>query len=287
MSDIFIIENLFLIIVALIWILVAIVQDFRKLEVANWWNFSFIIIAISYRAFLSVAQWEYRYFMWGIIGLGIGWLIANLFYYAKIFAGGDAKLLFALGAVLPLSFNWKTNVEILIWFLALFLVSGALYGVVYSLVLVILRRKEFSKEFNIHLKKHKVILGIVSIIGLLIFAYGFFNGFILLWLGVLIFVSPWLLVYAKSIEEACLTKLVSPKEVTTGDYIVNSVKIGKKVICPNWQGLSDLEADLLKRGYKRKILIRYGIPFTPGFLFGLILMLVIFWFNLNSLIILF
>ena len=48
------IENLPLVVLALIWIIVSVVQDFRKREVENWWNFSLISIALAYRAFLSV-----------------------------------------------------------------------------------------------------------------------------------------------------------------------------------------------------------------------------------------
>ena len=56
-------ENLFLIVLAFIWIIVAIVQDFRKREIANWLNFSLIAIVLAYRAFVSIAILNY----WSIL----------------------------------------------------------------------------------------------------------------------------------------------------------------------------------------------------------------------------
>jgi len=47
------VENWFLIIIGLIWIVVAVMQDFKRREVDNIWNFSLIGIALAYRAGIS------------------------------------------------------------------------------------------------------------------------------------------------------------------------------------------------------------------------------------------
>jgi len=96
-------EFWFLIVLAFVWIIIAIIQDLRKREVANWLNFSFVAVALVYRVFLSILLWDYRYFVYGAAGFAIFFVFANFFYYARIFAGGDAKLLMALGAVFPFS----------------------------------------------------------------------------------------------------------------------------------------------------------------------------------------
>ena len=98
-TEIFSPVNLFLIVIAVIWIVFAVIQDFRKREVANWWNFSLIAFVFAYRAFLSLNSGDYRYFLWGLIGFVAGFILANAFYYARMFAGGDAKLLMALGTI--------------------------------------------------------------------------------------------------------------------------------------------------------------------------------------------
>ena len=42
-------ENLFLILLALVWIIGAVLQDLRRREVDNVWNFSLIGFALAYR----------------------------------------------------------------------------------------------------------------------------------------------------------------------------------------------------------------------------------------------
>ena len=48
--------------------------------------------------------------------------------------------------------------------------------------------------------------------------------------------------------------------------------IGKKIIKPNWQGLSDGEIKFLKKNgnLRKKIKIKDGVAFVPGFLIGFI-----------------
>ena len=45
-----------------------------------------------------------------------------------MFAGGDAKLLMALGSILPLTLSFNLNLKILIVFLICFLIFGGIYG---------------------------------------------------------------------------------------------------------------------------------------------------------------
>ena len=95
-------EIIFLIILALIFILVATFQDLRMREVANWINFSLIIFALGFRFFWSLfSESGFGFFYQGLIGFGIFFILGNLFYYGRIFAGGDAKLMIAMGAILP------------------------------------------------------------------------------------------------------------------------------------------------------------------------------------------
>ena len=140
LNEIFIPENLFLIGLGIVWMIVAIIQDFRSREVANWWNFSLIVAALSYRGFISISSANYWPALWGVIGLVVGIILGNLFYYARMFAGGDAKLMYSLGTLLPLGMTWRLNLSLLIWFLLLFLVVGGVYGLVYSFILCLVNK---------------------------------------------------------------------------------------------------------------------------------------------------
>jgi len=50
-TEIFSSANIFLIVIAIVWMIFAVIQDFRKREVANWWNFSLIAFVLAYRLF--------------------------------------------------------------------------------------------------------------------------------------------------------------------------------------------------------------------------------------------
>ena len=266
-------ENLFLIIIGLIWIVIAVVQDFRKREVANWWNFSLVGIALSYRAFASVWINDYWYFLWGLIGYLIFIILGYAFYYARVFAGGDAKLLMGLGAILPLSNQPTTNLTISICFIILFLICGSVYGLLYSLVLALKNSKKFSKEFKKQRLNHKkTFIIFTTLSALTVITVLIIQELILLWTSLIIFSFPFLISYAKAIEESCLIVEKKPKQLTLGDWLYKTVKIGNKKIKPNWEGLSEKELKLLKK-YRGKVLIKEGIPFTPAFLFAYIVLI--------------
>ncbi|MBU2053223.1 MAG: prepilin peptidase [Nanoarchaeota archaeon] len=95
---------IFLIVLGFVWIIFASVQDLKNKEVANWLNFSLIIFALGFRFFYSLFyRGGFSFFYQGLIGLGIFFVLGNLLYYGRMFAGGDAKLMIAMGAVLPFS----------------------------------------------------------------------------------------------------------------------------------------------------------------------------------------
>lgn len=272
-------ENWFLITLALVWIIVAVIQDLRKREIANWWNFSLIAIALAYRAFLSVLYWDYRYFVFGLAGFGIFFALANVFYYSRVFAGGDAKLLMALGAVLPFSSLIFENLLIFFYFIVFLLFSGSVYGLLFSFVLASRNRKKFSQEFLRQFEKNKKLFAIFICIVIISLIFVFLiKEYLLFYVSLLFLLSPFLYVYAKSIEESCMVRAIKPRDLTEGDWLYQDVKVGKKKIKASWEGLSSKELKILKKRATRKILIKQGIPFTPAFFFAFFLLLWKFWF---------
>ncbi|MEK6935384.1 MAG: prepilin peptidase [Nanoarchaeota archaeon] len=263
-------ENWFLILLGIIWIIGAVLQDFKRREVDNLWNFSLIAIALAYRASVSVFNGNYWFMLNGLIGLGIFFIIGNIFYYSRMFAGGDAKLLMALGTILPLSYNWIINFKIFGLFILLFLIFGSFYSLVYAIVLMFVNFKKFTKEFIKQWKNYKKMFFIVLIfvgVWVVLMIVLDFMSFSLIGLVILLF--PVLFVFAKSIEESCLVKEVNYDKITLGDWLYKPVKIKGRIIKADWEGLSSGELDLIRIN-KKKVWIKYGIPFTPSFLFGLI-----------------
>jgi len=265
-------EDIFLIIVGLVWIFVAVIQDFRKREIANWWNFSLIGIGLAYRAFVSVFLWDYSYFVWGIIGFSVFFVLAYAFYYARVFAGGDAKLLMSLGVVLPYSDTIIENIELVLYFIILFLICGSIYGLLYSLGLALKNSKKFRKEFSRQFQKNKRLVKIFLLIAIVVLiAVLIVREFMFILFSLLVLIFPFLFVYAKSIEESCLIVEKKGSQLTVGDWLYKEVKVGKRKVKPNWEGLSEKELKILKK-YKGKVLVKEGIPFTPAFLFAFIIL---------------
>jgi Flp pilus assembly protein protease CpaA len=104
-------EGVFVILLlGFIWVLFASIHDWRKKEVANWLNFSLITFTIGFRFFYSLYDGEWNFFIQGLAGIAVFLLLGNLFYYSRIFAGGDAKLMIALGGVLFFSNSFYENI---------------------------------------------------------------------------------------------------------------------------------------------------------------------------------
>lgn len=267
-------EIVFLFILALIWILFATIQDLRTREVSNWLNFSLIIFAIGFRLFYSLFSSDWNFLFQGLIGLGIFFVIGNVFYYCRIFAGGDAKLLISLGAILPVYNNFLSNLKVFVLFLILFLIVGAFYGLIYSFVLVGKNFKSFKKGFFYSVKNNKKTILIFAGIAILFAFIGFVSD-IFFYFGILFFVSPYLFIYAKTLEKNCLVKRVNPKQLKEGDWLLNDIRVGSKTVRASWNGLDSDQIKLLKK-FKKEVYIKEGIPFVPVFLISFLILFALF-----------
>ncbi len=262
-------EIIFLFVLALIWIIFATIQDLRKREIANWVSFSLIVFALGFRFFYSLfSETGFNFFYQGVLGLGVFFLIGNFFYYGRLFAGGDAKLMIALGAILPFSQNFSTNLNIFILFLFVFLIAGAVYSLIISLIISFRNFKKFRKEFGKIFNKNKKFLYFVMFLGLVLMVIGF--NTLIFYLGIIVFIVAYLYVFAKAVDEACMIKKIKTSLLREGDWLYRDVKIGKKIIKATWSGLNKKEIRLIHRN-KKFVLIRQGIPFTPVFLISFLI----------------
>jgi Flp pilus assembly protein protease CpaA len=269
-------EVIFLLGLALVWIVFATMQDLRQREVADWLNFSLILFALGFRLFYGLfSEAGFELFYQGLIGLGIFFVVGNLFYYGRIFAGGDAKLMIALGTILPLSENFIINIKLYLLYLALFLFVGAFYGLGVTLFLAIKNSKSFKKEFAKRFKLNKKLVYLVMLLGLVVMVLGFIQGLLLV-LGVLIFILPYLYLFAKSVDECCMVKRLKPSELTEGDWLYKAVKVGNKKIEVDWDGLDKEDIKLIKR-YHKSVEIRQGVAYVPVFLISFLIFIYMFY----------
>lgn len=261
-------EYYFLFALGFIWTVFAIVQDMRFREVANWLNFSLIGFALAYRAFYSVFSEDYMFFLLGLGGYGFFYLLSNGLYYSKAFAGGDAKLLMGYGIILPFS----SFIEILyggvLFVFALFLL-GVVWTLIYSLKIAL-----FDKRFigvfvkRTGEKKYLVLFGLLVAIFLLIINSSFW------FVSSAIFLLVFLFVYLLSIDNLLLNKK-SYKLLQEGDWILEDIKVGNKVIRKTVHGLSKKDIKILQKA-RKNIFVKDGAPFTPAFILALLFMLFFF-----------
>ena len=276
-ENIFSFQNIVLLAIGLFWLVFASVQDFKHREVENWWTFSLIIFVLAFRAFFSIETDNWGFFLWGVIGLIAGFIVADAFYYSRMFAGGDAKMLMALGAILFLGNDIKSNLFILALYLLLFVVCGSIYGMVYSFILTFKYLKDFKKSYKVLFKEYKkriIIIDFLVLLLLLFFVY--YNFQIGVFLCVLLFVCPFMLIYAKSLEDSCMKVYVKVSELTIGDWLAKPLKIKGKKMEPYWEGLGEEELEFIQKNYSGKVLVKQGIPFIPAFLFALIALIMLF-----------
>ena len=266
-------EVIFLVVLALVWITYASIQDLRMREVANWLNFSLIIFALGFRFFWSLfSESGFGFFYQGLIGFGIFLILGNLFYYGRLFAGGDAKLMIALGTILPFSESFSFNLNIFVWFFGLFIFVGAIYGFLWSIVLAVRNYKGFKKEFvKLFNSNRKIILSLM-IIGLILWFFGFVH-FSLIYLGIFVFISPYFYLLAKSIDNCCMIVEVPVGKLREGDWLHEDLKLsGGKVIRKKWDGLNKDQIKLIRKKFK-KVKIKQGIAFVPVFLISFLILI--------------
>ncbi len=268
-----------LFVIAFIWVVFAVVQDLKSREIANWLNFSLIIFALAIRFFYGVFTKEPWYFVFGLIGLGVFFLLGNLFYYSRFFAGGDAKLLIALGTIIPFSLDYRENIAISLIFLISLILLGGVYSLVYSVVLASKNKIKFIREFKSYSKKYETYLTYsVGFLLLMLIVFFFLLDLVWILLGIIVLLIPLSLIYSKSIESSCMYKYLDSKKVGVGEWLGENIRVRGKKIEGSWDGLSLEEVNFIHKNYRKKILIKQGIPFSPAFLMALIVIFVIYYF---------
>ena len=254
--------------VFLIGIVVAASQDLKRREVDNWLNLFLLITSFSFIFFRAIFEKNADIIFQAGFALVVLFIFMNVFYYGRIFAGGDAKLLFAM-TIFFLGFGFLDTLINIGIFLLFLMFSGSVYGLVYSFVLYLKNFKEMNKklpkEFSVFWIKLSVGGGIFFLI------LGYFD-IVFLVLAVFSFLLPLLYVFAHLLEEIAMVKKISVANLREGDWLVDDVKIDKKNILADWDGLSleDIVLMQSKKNRKRFVKIKEGLPFVPAFLIAFI-----------------
>lgn len=259
-------EYLFLYLIGFVAILFAVIQDLRTREIANWLTFSLIAFVLAYRAIYSIYSNDFMFFIYGLVGVFLFVGLGYLFYYARVFAGGDAKLLFGLGGIFPYS-SFFDYAYYGVGFILLLFTSGVFYTLFYSLFLVRRNYSKFRKSFFEQLNNKKYFFIVSFILTVIVYSTktGYDSAIIINVFSAFILLSPLVFAYVKAIEKSCMIQLVSPDKLTEGDWLERDVSVNGKIIKKNFAGLN-FEEILLLRKKGKKVVIKTGVPFAPAFL---------------------
>ncbi|MBI2147684.1 prepilin peptidase [Candidatus Woesearchaeota archaeon] len=258
--------------------------DFTSREVPDWLNYSFIAAGLGIRLLYSIAVLDWRIIAEGLAGAGAAFLLALFFFYTGQWGGGDSKMLIGLGAAIGF---WPSVNHDAVSFLVYTFAFGSVYGLVWTAGLAVKHRAAFARELHTLIGTPRMIrcrrIIHLSALALIIFAIILQNNIARLGLlaillsGILLFYG-W--IFTKVVEKACLIRRVDPSLLTVGDWVAEEIIIGKKLICsPKDLGLDQHQLDQLvalkKQNKIGNVLAKYGIPFVPSFLLGLVGMVVI------------
>ncbi len=273
-------SEIILIIIGLIWIISATFFDIKTKEVPNWLNFTLIIVVLAFRTFTSIIQKDYWNITNGAIGVGIFFILANLFYYIRLFGGGDAKLLIGLGGIIFITNDWKTNLVYTLIFIISLLIIGFVYGILGLGIRITInwkkKNKQIKKELEKQYEKNRKTFYLFGL--LLILSTIAYYKYPVVPITPLIFIFllvPLIIVFSRTMENTIMIRKIRTEELREGDWIYKDVKIGKnKYIKSNFEGITKNEIEKLRKNINF-VTIRDGVAFVPVFLISYILFMIL------------
>lgn len=286
--EILTISSIILLVSAFIVLIIATITDLKKSEVPDYLNWIFLSFVIFITISSSILSNNLSILLNAAISFIIVFILGIVLYYGQALGGGDIKLLFGLSIAfssMPYFFEQKiSNISlgngpfIFSFILNAFLI-GAIYGLLFSLYIILKNKKNFSKfkekiidNFKYKSNFFKSLFWICVIFGSIILLMSIFTP-ILTFLAITIFIAPIIFILVKTVEQEFLIKKVNPEELCEGDWLIDKIITKNKTIEPSVYGLTNNQINYLRKNYRGKIKIRFGLPFVPCFLISLILTL--------------
>jgi prepilin signal peptidase PulO-like enzyme (type II secretory pathway) len=264
--------EIFLFVVALIGSIIAGFCDLKTTEIPDEIPYIMMGVGIVGHLIKSYLVWSYWPILLSMI-VGLGFLCFGFFmYYTGQWGGGDAKILSAIGflvPVMPQEFKISLMFPLpLSFFFNIFLV-GAAYMIVYAIILSIINRKIWSAFFEDLKANSKMIflmnillITFLSVFGVTLAKY--YQADIMMFSVIIIAVSVGFFLlwkFVKTVENVGFKKKIPMSELRVGD-----VPLDYKV----WEGITEKELKKIKNSGKKYIWIKEGVRFAPTFPLALI-----------------
>lgn len=267
--------TLLLAIITIIALIFASIHDIRFREVPDWLNFSLVAAALGIRAIFSVEQ-GWNILVSGVLGFALMFALAYLLYLTGQWGGGDSKLLMGLGAIIGIEYPLSVQSLQLFWFMLWLLFVGALYGLIWMLILTIKNHRRFFNTFLPKLKEQG-FFHITAWAAAIIFLIT--NYFIpVLWpLALASLILFYLFIYLKTMEELFFVQEMPLNKVTEGDWLAEDLYHNHKLLLTK-RTLEKADLVLLAKQKVSHLPIKVGLPFAPVFLMAFLCLQ--FWPNL-------
>ena len=264
--------------IILIVLLIASYSDLKTREVPDWLSYGLIFTGLGLRLLSSIILKDQSIFLSGLVGFTLFFTFACLMYYTGQWGGGDSKLLMGVGAMMGLEFQW-IPLPYLVIFLINTLLAGAVYGILWIIILGIKNRTKLSRELQkvayatASLKNLPFLILIIALPFTLLFAMQTADLSITKTVTFIFILIPFafiaLFILIKAIEQISFYKNIPPTQLTEGDWISKPIKVKNRIIAsPKDLGISKAQIKKLIALRIRSVPIKEGIPFIPSFLFG-------------------
>ncbi len=277
----------FLLTIAFIWLIIALVEDIRKREVPDWISYSLIFIGLGLIGLYSLIFKDYSYILKSLIALVIFLMVGNLMYYTKIWGGGDTKLLIGISVIFveyPKILLNYFNPDLPTYFILVLWTNILIFGAIYGLVLSILftfknfiRFKEELKIVNSKVLKMKLISLVAGLI--LFLAYFLINDLptktMIFITMITVLLIPYLMIFVKAVENSAMIKKIKVKDLTEGDWVIEDITIKNKLVYSKKSpGIDKNQIQKLKESDIKEVMVKEGIPFVPAFVIAIIISLI-------------
>jgi prepilin signal peptidase PulO-like enzyme (type II secretory pathway) len=268
--------EILLFVVALIGSIAAGLYDLKTTEIPDEIPYAMMAVGIVGNIIKSYLVWSYwpvlLSMIVGLAFLGFGFLM----YYIGQWGGGDAKILSAIGFLVPV-IPQQIKVTLMFpfpvgFFFNVFLV-GAFYMIVYAVILSFINRDIWSVFVEDLKANAKIFMTFnLSLLAFLIFSVALLTKYYellplndMMMFSVMIFLISMgffiLWKFVKTVEEVGFKKKIPISQLKVGD-----VPLDYKI----WEGITEKELKKIKSSGKKYIWIKEGVRFAPAFPLALI-----------------
>ncbi len=266
---------------AIVITIIGTITDLQNRWAPDYISYFGVLFGLSGHAILGLQQNSYWPFLLSLIGAGVfmgfGWLMSAF----GAWGGGDAKMLVALGALMPYYQPIISNYHSAPWPFPVtlwlnILILGAVLGVVGTILIFARNFKIILPEIKNQFSKNKWLLRLSA--GLIILSPAGLLANKYIALSVLLAGALGILFLAlKSVETTCMHKDTKPEKLVEGDWLINEVKIGSVHIQPTKAGLETEDIKKIKelaaQGKITTVRVKEGLPYLPAFLAALLVSL--------------